>query len=65
MWLDLADFALQRQPEDNLMVALSRAWYNGTQIMANEILELHYTMVQFVIKPVIKFSASDNAFLTF
>ena len=26
--LDLADFALQEQPEDNLMVAISRAWYN-------------------------------------
>ena len=27
-FLDLADFALQEQPEDNLMVAVSRAWYN-------------------------------------
>ena len=26
--LDLADFALQEQPEDNLMVAVSWAWYN-------------------------------------
>ena len=24
---DLIDFALQEQPEDNLMVAISRAWY--------------------------------------
>ena len=24
--LDIADFALQEQPEDNLMVAISRAW---------------------------------------
>ena len=28
--LDLADFALQEQPEDNLMVAISRPWYNGS-----------------------------------
>ena len=27
--LDLADFALQEQPEDNLVVAISRAWCNG------------------------------------
>ena len=27
--LVLADFALQEQPEDNLRVAISRAWYNG------------------------------------
>ena len=26
--LDLADFALKEQPEDNLMVAISQAWYN-------------------------------------
>ena len=25
--LDLADFALQEQTEDNLMVAISRPWY--------------------------------------
>ena len=29
-FLDLADFALQYQPQDNLMVAISRAWYNGS-----------------------------------
>ena len=28
--LDLADFALQEQPEDNLMVAVFLAWYNGS-----------------------------------
>ena len=28
--LDLADFALQEQPEDNFMVAVFRAWYNGS-----------------------------------
>ena len=26
--LDLADFVLQEQPENNLMVAFSWAWYN-------------------------------------
>ena len=28
--LDLPQFALQEQTEDNLMVAISRAWYNGS-----------------------------------
>ena len=28
--LDWADFALQEQPEDNLMVAISQARYNGS-----------------------------------
>ena len=28
--LDLADFAVQEQPADNLMVAISRPWYNGS-----------------------------------
>ena len=42
----------QEQPEDNLMVAISRAWYNGSYTMAAKpfkSLELHYTMVQFLI----------------
>ena len=33
MLLDLSDlicFPLQEQPEDNLMVAISGAWYNGS-----------------------------------
>ena len=30
--LDLADFALQEQPEDNVTVAISQAWYNGLYI---------------------------------
>ena len=50
--LDLADFALQEQPEDNLMVAISRAWYNGSYTMAAKpikSLEIHYTMIQFLI----------------
>ena len=50
--LDLVDFALQEQPEDNLMVAIPRAWYNGSYNMAakpTEFLELHYTVLQFLI----------------
>ena len=55
--LDLADLALQEQPEDNLMVAISRPWYNGSYSMAAKPIksvELHYTMIQFLIKHVIK-----------
>ena len=38
MLLDHADFALQEQAEDNLMVAFSWAWYNGSYyINTNEI----------------------------
>ena len=39
--LDLADFALQEQPEDNLMFAIYLAWYNGSYTMtlaANQII---------------------------
>ena len=32
--LDLADFALGEQPDDNLMVAISWAWYNASYTMA-------------------------------
>ena len=52
MLLYLADFALQKQPEDNLMVAFSWAWYNGSYTIAAKpikSLELHYTMIQFLI----------------
>ena len=52
MLLDHADFALQEQAEDNLMVAFSSAWYNGSYTMAAKpikSLELHYTMIQFLI----------------
>ena len=31
--LDLADFVLQEQPEDNLVVAISLAWYKGSYTM--------------------------------
>ena len=50
--LDLTDFAVQEQPEDNFMVAISRAWYNGSYtIVAKPIksLQLHYTLIQFLI----------------
>ena len=42
--LDLIDFALQEQPEENLLVAISWAWYNGSYTMATKpikSLELH------------------------
>ena len=50
IFLDLADFTLQEQHEGNLMVALSRAWYNGSYTMTAKpikSLELHYTMAKF------------------
>ena len=34
MLLDLTDFALQEQPEDNLMAAISWVWYNGSYTIA-------------------------------
>ena len=46
------DFALQEQPEDNLMVAIPNAWYNGSYTMAAKPIksqELHYTMTRFLI----------------
>ena len=50
--LDFAHFALQEQLEDNLMVSISRAWYNGSYTMAAKpikSLELHYRMIPFLI----------------
>ena len=50
--LDHANFALQEQAEDNLMVTFSWAWYNGSYTMAAKpikSLELHYTVIQFLI----------------
>ena len=50
--LDFADFVWSEQPEGNLMDAISRVWYNGSyNIAAKPIktLELHYTMIQFLI----------------
>ena len=49
--LYFADLVLQQQPEDNLMVAIFRALYNGSYTMAAKpikSLELHYTMIQFL-----------------
>ena len=51
--LDLADFTVQEQPADNLIVAIARPWYNGSYTIAAKSiksLELHYTMIQFLIK---------------
>ena len=48
------------------MDAISRVWYNGSYTIAAKpikTLELHYTMIQFLIIVVIKFSTSDNAIL--
>ena len=52
MLLYFADFALQGQAKDNLILAISLAWYNGSYTMAAKpinSLELHYTMTQFLI----------------
>ena len=54
--LDFADFPWLEQPEGNLMDAVSRVWclwYNGSYTIAAKAiktLELHYTMIQFLIK---------------
>ena len=50
--LDFADFAWLEQPEGNSMDAISRVRYNGSYTMAAKpikTLELHYTMIQFLI----------------
>ena len=50
--LDFADFAWSKQPEGNLMDAISQAWYNGSYTIGAKpikTLELHYTMIQFLI----------------
>ena len=62
--LDLADFALQEQPEHSLMVAISRAWYNGSYTMAAKpikSLEMHYTMIQFLIIGNIKTTVQNRS----
>ena len=54
--LDFADFAWLEQPEGNLMDAISRVWYNGSHTIAAKpikTLELHYTMIQFLIMSII------------
>ena len=50
--LHFENFALQEQLEGNLMVSISRVWYNCSYTMAAKpikSLELHYTMIQFLI----------------
>ena len=50
--LDFADFTWLEQPEGNLMDVISRVWYNGSYTIAAKpikTLELHYTMIQFLI----------------
>ena len=50
--LDFADFALLEQPEGTLMDVISRVWYNGSYTIAAKpikTLELHYTIIQFLI----------------
>ena len=46
--LDFADFAWLEQPEGNLMDAISWVWYT-IAVKPIKTLELHYTMIQFVI----------------
>ena len=56
--LDLTDFAVQERPEGNLMVAISQLWYNCSYTMAAKpikSLELHYTMMQFLIIGIIPY----------
>ena len=55
--LDFADFTWLEQPRGNLMDAISRVWKNGSYTIdakKNKTLELHYTMIQFLIKPFIQ-----------
>ena len=66
MLLDHADFALQEQAEDNLMVAFSWAWYNGSYTIAAKpikSLELHYTMIQFLINVYIQMQFTPNPWI--
>ena len=54
--LDFADFAWLEQPKGHLMDAISRVWYNGLYTIAAKpikTLEMHYTMIQFLIMKVI------------
>ena len=52
MLLDLADFALQKHLQDDLMVTNFRVWYNSSHTMAAKpikSLELDYTMILFLL----------------
>ena len=49
--VDLTDFSVQEQPENNLMAAISWAWYNGSYTIVGKpikSLELRYTMTHFL-----------------
>ena len=64
--LDLSDFAYHEQSEDNLMVSISQTWYHNSNTMAAKpikSLELHYTMIQFLIrvKGIIPYNLLFNA----
>ena len=44
----LLDFTFKEKPEGNLMIAISRAWHTGSNIMAAKSiksLEFHYTIL--------------------
>ena len=58
MLIGLADQSLCKTTEAKLMVAISRPWYNGSYTMAAKpikTLELHYTMIQFLIIGIINY----------
>ena len=60
--LDFANFASLDQPEGNLMDAISRVRYNGSYTIAAKpikTLELHYTMIQFLMMYVIPHMTSE------
>ena len=64
--LQFENFALQEQLEDNLMVSISRVWYNCSYTMAAKpikSLELHYTMIQFLIIAVIQYELLNGPYL--
>ena len=64
MLIDLAEFRFGRQPEDKLLVAISQPWYNGSYTMTAKpikTLELHYIMIQFLIKINSQYSFVFNA----
>ena len=61
--LHFADFAWLEQREGNLMDAISRVWYNGSYTIAAKPIktpELHYTMIQFLIKLVMDGSMDES-----
>ena len=62
VFLDFVDFAWLEQPQGNLMDAFSRVWYNGSSTIAAKpikTLELHYTMIKFLIIQIIQYNTID------